>query len=176
MRAALWVSVAIELLVSCRGLRYNATAPFMGWMAWQAFRCASDCNASTLDCVNERLLVDHANLLVDGGYAAMGYSRVHIDDCAVARARTAVSNELPLDPVRFPSGLAGLVNTVHAAGIGLGVYTAESSTTCEGYPGSRGYEAVDATVWADAGVDFVKADGCGDPAYFIEGYPCWVTP
>lgn len=151
--------------------RYNVTSPFMGWMAWQAFRCADDCNATSLDCVNERLLVDHANLLVSGGFAALGYNRVHVDDCAVARARDPVSNVLPLDPVRFPSGLSGVAAQVHAVSIGLGVYTAESTTTCEGFPGSRGYEAVDAAAWAAGGVDFVKADGCGDPSWFPQGYP-----
>jgi len=46
-----------------------------------------------------------------------------------------------------------------------------STTTCGGYPGSRGYEAVDAASFAAWGVDYLKADGCGDADYYKVGYP-----
>jgi alpha-galactosidase len=146
--------------------------PFMGWMAWDQFRCSVNCNATApTGCVNLRLFTDHARLMAEGGYLAAGYSRVHLDDCGVARARDNVTGVLPLDPVRFPGDLAALSAGVAAWGVGLGVYTAISATTCEGYPGSRGYEAVDAAHWAANNVTAVKADGCGDPTYFPVGYP-----
>ena len=145
--------------------------PSMGWLAWQQFRCITNCSATDVTCVNERLFRDHAALLASDGWLALGYDRVHIDDCAVAAARDAVTHELPLDATRFPSGLAALAAAVRGHGVRLGVYGAESTHTCMRYPGSAGYEALDASVWAAAGVDHVKQDGCGSHAYFPVGYP-----
>lgn len=109
LKAALAFMLLVPLIAHAK--RYSVTSLFMGWMARQAFRCAADYNATALDCVNERLLVDHANLLVAGGYAELGYNRVHVDDCAVARARDPVTHVFPwIQPGfhRAPSGLAGL--------------------------------------------------------------------
>jgi alpha-N-acetylgalactosaminidase len=146
-------------------------SPPMGWMAWDQFRCAVDCNATDLNCVNLRLFTDQARLLAEGGFLAAGYNRVHFDDCAVARERDNATGILPLDPIRFPGGLAALSAALSALNVELGIYTAISYTTCEGYPGSRGYEAIDAANWAAHNVTYVKADGCGDSSYFPVGYP-----
>ncbi|WP_231587977.1 glycoside hydrolase family 27 protein [Halostagnicola sp. A56] len=47
-------------------------------------------------------------------------------------------------------------------GLKLGIYQSAGTTTCEGLPGSLGYEAKDAQSFADWGVDFLKYDNCGD--------------
>ena len=41
------------------------------------------------------------------------------------------------------------------------VLTDMGNNTCEGYPGSWGYEKLDAKTYADWGVDYVKYDYCG---------------
>jgi alpha-galactosidase len=152
-------------------------APFMGWTTWLQYQCAApprfNCSAADEICINERLIAGAAATLAAEGYLAAGWSRVVIDDCAVAHARDPATHALPLDPLRFPSGLAGLAAKVHASGLQLGAYTAISYETCTArwhFPGSRGFEAVDAANWAAAGVDFVKADGCGDVGYYATGY------
>ena len=149
----------------------------MAWTTWLQYQCAApphfNCSAVDEVCINERLIAGAAKTLAAEGYLAAGWSRVVIDDCAVAHARDPVTHVLPLDPLRFPSGLAGLAAKVHASGLQLGAYTAISYQTCTArwhFPGSRGFEAVDAANWATAGVDFVKADGCGDVSYYATGY------
>merc|ERR1719159_1964118 len=58
----------------------------------------------------------------------------------------------------------------HARGLKYGLYTAESQSTCGGYPGSKDHEMLDAKTFADWGVDYMKVDGCGDPSYYDTGY------
>jgi hypothetical protein len=152
-------------------------APPMTWITWLQYQCAAppsfNCTAADDVCINERLLAGAAQTLAAEGYLAAGWDRVLLDDCGVAHARDPVTHALPLDPLRFPSGLAGLAASVHASGLQLGVYTSMSYTTCTArwhFPGSRGFEAVDAATWAASGVDYVKADGCGDESYYATGY------
>ena len=42
------------------------------------------------------------------------------------------------------------------ADLQFGIYSDAGSATCAGYPGSRGYEAVDAADFASWGVDYLK--------------------
>jgi len=149
----------------------------MSWLTWLQYQCAApprfNCSASDDICINERLVASAAEILARDGYLAAGWSRVAIDDCAVAHTRDPVTHALPLDPLRFPSGLDGLAMKVRQAGLQLGVYTSMSYETCTArwhFPGSRGFEAVDAAAWAAAGVDWVKADGCGVESYYATGY------
>ena len=81
------------------------------------------------------------------------------------------SGRLVSDGARFPSGFRALGDYLHAKNVSFGFYTAISDSTCGGYPGSRGHEAVDAASFAEWTVDYVKADGCGDPSYYPIGYP-----
>merc|ERR1719498_1450747 len=55
-------------------------------------------------------------------------------------------------------------------GLKFGLYTAESASTCGGYPGSKDHEFVDAKTFAEWGVDYMKVDGCGGPDYYDHGY------
>jgi hypothetical protein len=48
--------------------------------------------------------------------------------------------------------------------------TAESPSTCGGYPASANSEALDAKTFAEWGVDYMKVDGCGPPGYYAGGY------
>ena len=42
----------------------------------------------------------------------------------------------------------------------IGIYEDFGTKTCMGYPGSQGYEEVDAQTFADWEVDMLKFDGC----------------
>ena len=63
-----------------------------------------------------------------------------------------------------------LSDYMHAQNVSFGLYTAESKTTCAGYPASEGMEQLDAQTFASWGVDYLKVDGCGDQSYYQEGY------
>jgi hypothetical protein len=49
------------------------------------------------------------------------------------------------------------------AGATFGLYTAESPSTCGGYPASATHEVLDAKQFMEWGVDYLKVDGCGNP-------------
>ena len=141
-----------------------------GWMSWQQFRCATNCSAAPEACINENLYRSMADALVSTGLSKH-FDTVHLDDCILDQSgRDPVTNELRADPTRFPSGFKALADYLHARGLKFAMYTAESDTTCGGWPGSRGYEELDANTFASWGTDYLKADGCGDPTYYKEGY------
>lgn len=57
-------------------------------------------------------------------------------------------------------------------GLKFGIYEDYGTKTCGGYPGSEGYESVDAKTFADWGVDYLKFDGCYSNATAKRaGYP-----
>ncbi|OZA31017.1 MAG: hypothetical protein B7X93_01080 [Hydrogenophilales bacterium 17-61-9] len=101
--------------------------------------------------------------LAQDGYLAAGYNGIHIDDCWMRRvpARDA-QNQLVADPTRFPSGMKALADYMHKVNVSFASYTAESRTTCAGYPASKGYESIDAKTFASWGVDYLKVS-----------YNCW---
>ena len=167
-------SRALLLLLPCVAVARNSLArtPPMGWMSWEIFRCESDCAAHPDTCISEALYRAQADALRDGGYIAAGYDGIHMDDCweATDPPRDAATGELYANTSRFPSGMAALGEYVHAAGARFGLYTAESASTCGGYPGSAGHEALDAATFAKWGVDYLKVDGCGPQDYYAHGY------
>jgi alpha-N-acetylgalactosaminidase len=79
-------------------------------------------------------------------------------------------SELYANTSRFPSGMKALGDYMHEKGATFGLYTAESPTTCGGYPASADHEARDAVTFASWGVDYMKVDGCGPEEYYAGGY------
>jgi alpha-galactosidase len=56
--------------------------------------------------------------------------------------------------------MKGLAGYLHARGLKLGLYSSPGPQTCGGYPGSYGYEELDAQTYAAWGVDYLKYDWC----------------
>ena len=54
-----------------------------------------------------------------------------------------------------------LADQAHSRQLKLGLYAAASIETCRQFPGSQGYEEVDAKTFAGWGADFAKLDSCG---------------
>ena len=50
------------------------------------------------------------------------------------------------DPSRFPSGFKALGDYMHAKNVSFGIYSDMGTNTCGGYPGSEGFEDIDAKV------------------------------
>jgi hypothetical protein len=85
---------------------------------------------------------------------------VSVDDCW-ARSRDA-NGVIQADPVSFPSGMAALAAYAHARQLKFGLYSSNSPNTCDGRPGSWGYEELDAATYASWGVDLLKyGEGAG---------------
>jgi hypothetical protein len=75
---------------------------------------------------------------------------LNLDDCWIAENRTA-DGKLTYDLTRFPSGMSWLGKQAHSRKLKLGLYAAASVETCRQYPGSQGYEEVDAATFAEWG-------------------------
>jgi alpha-galactosidase len=125
-----------------------ALTPPMGWNSWNKFGCD----------VSDQLIREVADAMVATGMRDAGYEYVVIDDCWQVD-RDAAGN-IVVDPERFPSGMQALADYVHARGLKFGVYSDAGTATCQGRPGSRGYEYQDARQYAAWGVDYLKYDWC----------------
>jgi alpha-galactosidase len=120
----------------------------MGWNSWNRFGCN----------VSDKLIRETADAISANGMRDAGYQYVTIDDCwQVARSSAGV---IVADSARFPHGMKALADYVHSKGLKFGIYTDAGRKTCEGRPGSYGFEAVDAKTYASWGVDYVKVDWC----------------
>jgi len=125
-----------------------ARTPPMGWNSWNKFGCD----------VSEVLIRETADAMVASGMKDAGYEYVVIDDCWQVD-RDAEGNIIA-DPERFPSGMQALADYVHGKGLKFGLYSDAGMKTCQGRPGSRGYEFQDARTYAAWGVDYLKYDWC----------------
>jgi alpha-galactosidase len=120
----------------------------MGWNSWNKFGCN----------VSEDLIRQIADAMVASGMKDAGYQYVVIDDCwQLERDR---NGNIVADPKHFPSGMKALADYVHAKGLKFGLYSDAGTKTCQGRPGSRGYEFQDARQYAAWGVDYLKYDWC----------------
>jgi alpha-galactosidase len=125
-----------------------ALTPPMGWNSWNHFGCD----------VSEALIRETADAIVSSGMLDAGYKYVVIDDCwQVSRDR---SGAIVADPQRFPHGIKALADYVHSKGLKFGIYSDAGTKTCQGRPGTLGFEERDAQTYAGWGVDYVKEDWC----------------
>ena len=106
-----------------------ALTPPMGWNSWNRFGCN----------VSETLLRETANAMVAIGMRTAGYRYVVIDDCWQVGRRT--DGTIIVDSTRFPNGMKPLADYVHSKGLLFGIYSDAGRKTCEGRPGSYGFEA-----------------------------------
>lgn len=130
-----------------------AARPPMGWNSWNTFSCD----------IHEDMIKQVADAMVNEGYRDAGYTIVAIDDGWHSRERSADGKLVP-DPKKFPSGMKAMGDYLHSKGLKFGIYSDAGTMTCAGFPGSYGYERVDAKTFADWGVDLLKYDYCFAPA------------
>jgi len=120
----------------------------MGWNSWNKFGCS----------INEELITNTAQKLVSTGLAAKGYDYLNLDDCwQLSRDSTGRIVE---DFKAFPSGMKNLSIYVHSLGLKFGLYSSAGNYTCQGRPGSLGFEEIDAKTYAEWEVDYLKYDNC----------------
>jgi alpha-galactosidase len=125
-----------------------AKTPPMGWNSWNKFGCN----------VSESLIREVADAMVSSGMKDAGYQYVVIDDCwQVGRDQNGT---IVPDPERFKGGMKALADYVHSKGLKFGLYSDAGARTCEGRPGSSGFEVEDARQYAAWGVDYLKFDWC----------------
>lgn len=113
---------------------------------WDDFRCGG-INASNLYKV--------ADAMVAQKLPSLGYRYLSLDDCW-AQSRDPKTGVIQPDPKAFPQGMKAVVDYIHQRNLLFGIYTDRGKKTCVGRPGSQGYESLDASTYAEWGVDYVK--------------------
>ncbi|KAH6645439.1 glycoside hydrolase superfamily [Truncatella angustata] len=133
--------------------------PAMGWNSWNEYSCN----------ISDQTFVNTADLLVSLGLKDLGYQYVNIDDCwSFQGGRDNATQRIMPDPVKFPNGIKNVADEVHAKGMKLGIYGDAGTQTCGGYPGSLGFEAIDAEAFAEWGIDYLKYDNCYVPDEWVD--------
>ncbi|XP_062931601.1 alpha-N-acetylgalactosaminidase-like [Cynocephalus volans] len=168
LKTVLLLTLVAQVLVLENGL---LRTPPMGWLAWERFRCNTNCKVDPKNCISERLFMEMADRMAQDGWRDAGYTYVNIDDCWIG-GRDDKGHLVP-DPKRFPHGIAFLADYVHSLGLKLGIYQDMGRFTCRGYPGTTLDKVVqDAQTFAEWKVDMLKLDGCfSTPKHRAEGYP-----
>lgn len=168
LKTVLWLALVAPVLVLENGLLRR---PPMGWLAWERFRCNTNCDEDPKNCISERLFMEMADRLAQDGWRDLGYTYLNIDDCW-SGGRDAQGYLVP-DKKRFPRGIAFLADYAHSLGLKLGIYGDLGNFTCMGYPGTTLDKVVrDAETFALWKVDMLKLDGCfSTPEERALGYP-----
>jgi len=125
-----------------------ALTPPMGWNSWNRFG----------PFVSDQLVRETADALIESGMREAGYRYVVIDDAWEGSLRADDGNLEP-NLWRFPN-MRALAAYLHDHDLRFGLYTCAGDRTCQGYPGSRGREFLDARRFAAWNVDFMKIDWC----------------
>jgi len=123
--------------------------PSMGWNEYNYYH----------NKINETTVKATANRMVELGLFKLGYKYVNLDDCWQI-SRDPVTHVIQVDESQFPSGIPSLAAYVHSLGMSFGLYSDAGTKTCEGRPGSLGYETMDAATYTMWQVDFLKYDNC----------------
>lgn len=147
---ALAAAMTVSATTNAQKFEGLALTPTMGWNSWNTFACDID----------ENLVRETADLFVKLGLKDAGYQYVVIDDCWMEMERDPQTMKLVPDRKKFPNGIKPLADYVHSKGLKFGIYNCAGTKTCAGYPGTRGYEYLDARQYAEWGVDFLKYDWC----------------
>ena len=94
-----------------------------------------------------------------------------VDDCwSVKSGRDNLTGQIIPDPTKFPSGINGVADSIHALGLKVGIYSSAGTETCGGYPASIGHEYLDAATFASWGIDYLKYDNCYVPSNWTDEY------
>ena len=125
-----------------------APTPPMGWNSWNRFG----------PFVSDQLVRETADALIESGMRDVGYRYVVVDDAWEGSLRSDDGNLEP-NLWRFPN-MHGLAAYLHSHELRYGLYTCAGDRPCQGYPGSRSREFVDARRFASWDVDFMKIDWC----------------
>lgn len=128
------------------GAHKLALTPPMGWNSWNVWGLS----------VDAQKVRDSADQFIAAGLADFGYQYVNIDD-AWEGERDA---EGVLQTNKKFGDMSTLADYIHSKGLRIGIYSSPGPQTCGGYAGSYKHEYIDAKMWADWGIDYLKYDWC----------------
>ncbi|KAJ8694707.1 hypothetical protein PTI98_007359 [Pleurotus ostreatus] len=121
--------------------------------------------------INENKTLAAANQFVSLGLKDVGYEYVNIDDCWSRLSRDTSTKRIIPDSTKFPNGINTVASKIHDLGLKMGIYSDAGTATCAGYPGSLGFEAIDAATFSEWGIDYLKYDNCNVPRNWTDVTP-----
>jgi len=124
-----------------------ALTPAMGWNSWNCWGLS----------VSDAKVRSSAQALLDKGLIDHGWAYINIDDGWQSPQRDVNGNIVPND--KFPN-MEALGDWLHAQGLKFGIYSSPGPLTCGGYLASYEHEMLDATSYANWGIDYLKYDWC----------------
>ncbi|KAH7916572.1 glycoside hydrolase [Hygrophoropsis aurantiaca] len=133
--------------------KLTGRTPALGWNTWNAYGCS----------ISESLVLAAANQFVSMGLKKAGYQYINIDDCWSEKDRDNTTQRIVPDNAKFPNGIDSVASQVHNLDLKIGIYSDAGTYTCAGYPGSLGYESIDAATFNEWGIDYLKYDNCNVP-------------
>ena len=164
-RKAAMLARAERLLVKDDPKAGALTRPLMGWSSWNTFGVD----------ISEEIILGVARAMATNGLKAAGYTYVNIDDGFFwGHGEDGV---LRFHPQRFPRGMKGTADGIHALGLKAGIYSDAGADTCGSMWGGSGsggkdsggvggglygHDAADCRLhFNELGFDFIKVDYCG---------------
>jgi len=165
----LFTFLPLYLLLSCAQQPAQPEAPeyetpTMGWSSWNTFALE----------ISDSIIMQQADAMVALGLDTAGYRYINIDD-GYFGGRDAQTGRLLIHPVRFPNGLQGVVDHIHALGLKAGIYSDAGTNTCGNYwghdsiadlVGLYGHDQQDCDMFfREMGFDFIKVDFCGGTSW-----------
>ncbi|MFI5387041.1 MAG: NPCBM/NEW2 domain-containing protein [Fimbriimonadales bacterium] len=147
-----------------------AYTPQMGWNSWYIW----------FGGVSDKIMRDAADAMVKNGMIQHGWQYIDADDCW-ARVPGSTNKEIGgptrdaegriIPSSKFPD-MKALTDYIHSKGLKAGIYTSPGPTTCAGFEGALGHEAIDANTFAHWGFDLLKYDWCSYKAQApgLEGF------
>ena len=139
--------------------------PLMGWSSWNTFGVD----------ISEEIILDTARAMATNGLKDAGYLYVNIDDGFFNGH--GEDGRLRFNPKRFPRGMKGTADGIHALGLRAGIYSDAGSDTCGSMWGGSGsggkdltgigaglygHDAADCQLhFNELKFDFIKVDYCG---------------
>ena len=151
-------SEELRLERGCSVAPANPLTPLMGWSSWNTFA----------EHISEDIILGVAQAMATNGLKDAGYVYVNIDDGFFNGH--GPDGRLRFNPTRFPNGMKGTVDGIHALGMKAGTYSDAGDNTCASYGGDKsglgaglyGHDAADCRLhFNELGFDFIKVDYCG---------------
>lgn len=137
--------------------------PTMGWSSWNTFALN----------ISDSIIMNQADVMASTPLKDAGYKYINIDD-GYFGGRDPKTGQLLIHPQRFPRGLKGVVDHIHALGLKAGIYSDAGANTCGNYYGGDAiahevglyrHDQQDCDFFfKELDFDFIKVDYCGADA------------
>ena len=137
--------------------------PTMGWSSWNTFALN----------ISDSIIMNQADVMASTPLKDAGYRYINIDD-GYFGGRDPKTGQLLIHPQRFPRGLKGVVDHIHALGLKAGIYSDAGANTCGNYYGGDAiahevglyrHDQQDCDFFfKELDFDFIKVDYCGADA------------